>query len=247
MSPIRINRRTGVKMSNKVAILAIVLVVAQTAFMFYIFVYKDNQVETLRRDADALKARLEMLEKERDDLREQLKIQKIIEDLNSGLPPEQAGRIGRTVWEESRRHQCSPLLIMAIIITESSIRPEATSPRNAFGLMQVLPEVGMSLAEDVARRLPPEELDALGLRLPNERALYDPETNIRIGMLYFAQLLDRFDGDLHLAIRAYNAGPTAVSRTLREGGSLPEGYLNRVLGRYRMLRDKYGPDRLKGA
>ncbi len=244
MSPIRINRRTGVKMSSGVAFIMIALVVSQFCFMFYIYAYKDNQLETMRRQVQTLEERIRQLEDQNKDLREQVRIKAIIEDLNSGLDPDQKLRIGKAVWDQSRLYRCSPLLIMALIFTESSLRPEATSPRNAHGLMQLLPAVGLDLSSHVAEVVDPGEAQALGLPLSGPESLYDPETNIRLGMLYFAQLLDRFHGDLKMAIRAYNAGPTAISRKLRQGEGLPEGYLRRVMDNYRMLQDKYKLDTL---
>ncbi|MBE7559705.1 lytic transglycosylase domain-containing protein [bacterium] len=247
MAPVRLNRRTGVKMSTGVAVLMMALVVAQFGFMFYIYAYKDNQLETMRRQVQALEARIRELDDENRQLREQVRIKAIIEDLNSSLSPEQKMRIGKAVWEQSRLHGCSPLLIMALIITESSVRPEAKSPRNAHGLMQLLPEVGLDLSLHVAELLAPEEAASMGWTARAPEHLYDPETNIKLGMLYFAQLLDRFDGDLALAIRAYNAGPTAIARKLRQGEGLPEGYLSRVMANYRMLQEKYKLDRVPDA
>jgi len=63
-----------------------------------------------------------------------------------------------------------------------------------------------------------------------ERAdLFDPETNLRLGFRYLRELLAMYDGDVDLALHAYNRGPTIVNRILREGGDPANGYANAVL------------------
>ena len=240
MSPIRINRRTGVKMSNRIAVFVIVLMVVEAAFLLYIYAWKDNQLERLRRDLDKRDEQIEKLEEENESLREKVRIRDIIEDLNSSLDRDEQALIARVVHEQSEFYVCSPELILALIMTESSFRPDVRSKQDARGLMQLLPWVGRGISDELADLLSEEEQDHLGLRYRDDDSLFDPETNIRLGMFYFAQLLDRFDGDLKHAIRAYNAGPTRLERRLREGESVPDAYLRKVMANYQMLREKYG-------
>jgi soluble lytic murein transglycosylase-like protein len=82
-----------------------------------------------------------------------------------------------------------PDLVMAIIWTESEFNPRAVSARNAQGLMQLMPET------------------AARFHVTNT---FDPTENIRGGTAYLRWLLDRFDGDLKLALGAYNAGENAI-------------------------------------
>ena len=91
----------------------------------------------------------------------------------------------------SRRHQLHPALIRAVIKAESGFDPMAVSRAGAIGLMQLMPQTAVRL---------------------EVRDLYDPEDNIGGGTKYLRQLLDRFRGNLPLALAAYNSGEHTVDR-----------------------------------
>lgn len=93
-----------------------------------------------------------------------------------------------------------PLMIMALIRQESGFNKNAVSPKNAVGLMQVLP----STAAQVARRN----------RIPyrGRTDLFDEETNIRIGIAYLESLYERYDRNIHYMLAAYNAGGRHATR-----------------------------------
>jgi tetratricopeptide (TPR) repeat protein len=102
-----------------------------------------------------------------------------------------------------------PALPFAVILHESGYRPHAVSPAYAVGLMQLLPHTAAAVAE------------ALGEEF-NEDSLYDPEMNIRYGCWYLRRLLDELGGEPAYAIAAYNAGPKAVAKWLRNKPGSPE-------------------------
>ena len=87
-----------------------------------------------------------------------------------------------------------PLFIAAIINVESKFSPVATSRKGAIGLMQILP----STAEEIAKEL---NMDYL-----NVDELYEPEKNIKIGFYYVSKLEKKFNGNITLALAAYNVG-----------------------------------------
>ena len=88
-----------------------------------------------------------------------------------------------------------PYLVAAVVNVESSFRPDVVSSAGAVGLMQVVPSTAQPIARDAGIK---GKMDVA--------ALSDPDTNIRIGTLYLAELLARYSGDVKLALAAYNAG-----------------------------------------
>jgi soluble lytic murein transglycosylase len=98
----------------------------------------------------------------------------------------------------------SPLLLLAIIRQESLFDPTAGSSAGALGLTQVMPLTGSEIAQELGI----EDFSALDL--------LRPLVSIRFGAHYLASQLDLFDGDLFLALAAYNGGPGNASRW-REG------------------------------
>lgn len=95
------------------------------------------------------------------------------------------------ILEAASRYEVDPALVKAIILAESEYNPHAISKKGARGLMQLMPRTAQDLGvEDI----------------------FDPEHNINGGVKYFKRLLDRFDGDLKLALAAYNAGSGKVRK-----------------------------------
>ena len=130
---------------------------------------------------------------------------------SSSLLPVPDKRIEHTIGYYARQQGLSPQLVQAVIQVESGYNVRALSSKGAMGLMQLMPETAAEL---------------------RVRDAYDADQNIRGGTLYLRRMLDHF-GDLTLALAAYNAGPTAVTR---HGGVPPyketERYVEKVLGLY---------------
>jgi soluble lytic murein transglycosylase len=120
-------------------------------------------------------------------------------------------------------------LLWAVMRQESGFRPAVRSPVGAIGLLQLMPATAERIADELGEKLDPETLT---------RA----HASVRLGSAYLRKLIDTFEGNVPLAVAAYNAGPQAVSRWLVGGQSLPldlfvaripydetRGYVGRVL------------------
>jgi len=123
------------------------------------------------------------------------------------------GELEPVIARHSRAHRLHPALIRAVIKTESDFDPQAVSRAGAIGLMQLMPQTAVRL--DV-------------------RDSYNPDENIGGGTKYLRQLLDRFNGNLPLALAAYNAGEHVVER-YQGLPPIPETrqYVKKVLRYYR--------------
>lgn len=127
-----------------------------------------------------------------------------------------SGAVKEIVSRYSSVYRLEEALVHAVIKAESDYNPGAVSNKGAQGMMQLMPETA---------------------RLMNVRDPFDAEENIRGGSRYLREMLDAFNGNVELAIAAYNAGPNAVRR---HGGIPPyeetRTYVQRVktyINRYR--------------
>ena len=132
------------------------------------------------------------------------------------------GPIYATVKKLAERSGIDPKLVMAVILVESGFNPRAVSPKNAQGLMQLIPETAQRFRVK----------DAL-----------DPEENIRGGIAYLKWLLSYFKGDVALVAAAYNAGERTVEK-YRGVPPYPETqkYVRRIAQLYQKALHSYQPD-----
>lgn len=147
------------------------------------------------------------------------------------------GRLERAIYRESARHNLDPNLVFAIVWQESGFKLNAVSSKNARGPMQLMPETAARF----------------GVRNP-----HDPDQAVSGGVAYLVWLLDRFGGNVSLALAAFNSGELAVEaylygrtvvlnngkvinrRGIRNDGIPPYAetvnYVRSIAQRYRLLR-----------
>jgi soluble lytic murein transglycosylase len=154
------------------------------------------------------------------DLQELGNVFVVINDFRTGLTTEKELELAATIIDYSRDYEIDPLFILAMIKTESAFDHRARSRKGALGMMQILPATGESIALE------------LGLKWQGEDTLFDPTSNVLIGIHYLSELRGRFSDDMKIATAAYNRGPTDLSMRLRKGRGLKFRYVDRVYSYY---------------
>ena len=124
------------------------------------------------------------------------------------------------ILESGRRNSVDPLLLYSIMHQESTFKPRAFSHKGASGLMQLMP--GTAARFGVT-------------------SIWDPKQNIEGGTRYMRWLLNKFEGNIILALAGYNAGEGAV---MKYGNRIPpyretQEYVRRITKRYSVIRDPY--------
>lgn len=107
------------------------------------------------------------------------------------VPVDRASNYEELIVEQARLNGVRPALVRAVVQVESAFDPNARSRKGALGLMQLMPAT--------ARQF--------GVTNP-----FNPNENVRAGVAYLRQLLDRYGNNEELALAAYNAGPGAVAK-----------------------------------
>jgi len=144
-------------------------------------------------------------------------------------------RYEETIREVSEENGLEPAFVAGVVYTESRFRPNVESHREAYGLMQLLPQT----AEFIGQRS--------GIRGDYR----DPEVNLRLGAWYLGYLEGRYQGDERLMLAAYNSGEGTVDGWLSEEGfdiaeDIPyketREYVDDVLEARQTYRELYGRD-----
>jgi soluble lytic murein transglycosylase len=129
------------------------------------------------------------------------------------------------VTGHARNYRLEPALVAAVIYHESRFDANAESSSGAIGLMQLTPATAKGIA-----------LRTGGSRFQLSD-LYDPEINVRYGSWYLRHLLERYDGDLRLALAAYNGGQGNVDRGVVFAET--REYVKSVLATRKRYREAY--------
>jgi soluble lytic murein transglycosylase len=106
---------------------------------------------------------------------------------------------------QAAANSLDPYLVASLIRQESEFNPGAVSPANAFGLMQMLPQVGKA------------EARFAHIKHFSTASLLEPSLNIQLGTHYFKEMVTQYNGQVEYALAAYNAGSNRVDDWLRNG------------------------------
>ncbi|CAN5636861.1 hypothetical protein BH23GEM9_BH23GEM9_06220 [soil metagenome] len=120
--------------------------------------------------------------------------------------------LAEDIYDIAKESNIAPRLAYGLVKTESTFNERAVSPVGARGLTQVMPRTAAWLVP--------------GTRTQD---LYDRQTNLRLGFTYLDQMIDKYKGNVRLALLAYNRGPGTVDRVLKTGGNPDNGYADKVL------------------
>ncbi len=140
-----------------------------------------------------------------------------------------AREVANSIVTESLRANYDPLLVTAIVKSESTFKPKAKSNRGALGLMQVRP----STAKYISRI---GNIEWLG-----KEELTNPEYNIKLGIAYLKYLEEKFDGDKKLALIAYNWGPGNLNKALLGKRKIPKStihYAEKILANHQIWKER---------
>lgn len=131
------------------------------------------------------------------------------------------------------------MLVYAIIKAESNFKFDTKSTSNAMGLMQLMEETAIETAGKI------------GIEY-TDGCLYDPETNIQLGIKYYSELLKEYDNNYMLALTAYNAGTGNLKKWIEQGIIKPDGsniedipyketnnYVRKIVRDYNIYKDLY--------
>ncbi len=113
----------------------------------------------------------------------------------------------------------APRLAFGLVHTESEFKRTAVSHVGAIGYTQVMPGTARTLQPGTTRS-----------------DLFDGETNLHLGFKYLKELINRYDGNVRLALTAYNRGPGTVDHALQRGRDPENGYATKVLADPATLR-----------
>ena len=127
-------------------------------------------------------------------------------------------RYGAEIDTAAQQSGIQPALIAAMAEIESTNDPNAVSPTGAIGLMQIQPDAH-----------------------PGYKGGMDVQQNLNYGSQYFAQLIQKYDGNIDNAVAAYNMGPNGFDRVLAGQATLPEETKNHIK-KFQIALSKYQPN-----
>jgi soluble lytic murein transglycosylase len=163
---------------------------------------------------------------EKTQPRELVTIYSIVKSNRPSIADKEAWKLSAAIHDESAKRDLDPMLVLAVIKVESGFHHRALSPMGARGIMQIMPETGKYLSEELYRVDGFEPRDFIADHLD------DPVLNIKLGVYYLDGLKKQFRS-LSLALLAYNLGPGEIQNRLANNLHFSDQYAAVVLDAYR--------------
>jgi hypothetical protein len=190
---------------NRLPLFRILSKVALFVVIFVLSFHLPNFIPGLNQREETIREILEVLEKQ-----------------STGLANVTKEELAEVIYEEAIRHNHDPKFILALIAIESSFQNWSVSEQGAKGLMQIMPYVAESLAQE------------MGIEWSGDRTLFNPYLNIKMGIYYLTQLTKDFN-DIRLALAAYNYGPTYIKGLMERKEGIPLNYNRKFLTAYQNI------------
>ena len=122
--------------------------------------------------------------------------------------------LSEAIYDIALAEGINPAIGFRLVQIESGFDARAKSRVGAIGYTQLMPATVRFFMPRI-----------------DESMIYDRDVNLRLGFRFLHQLMNRFDGNLHYALLAYNRGPTTVREILAQGGNPANGYAEKVVGK----------------
>jgi soluble lytic murein transglycosylase-like protein len=199
----------------------VLMCAAATYLAMYGVFYVQTQRRGLSQEEQERKIAASSSEQAEAPAKELLLVSSIIKASMPNNPD--TAQLAHLIVTESRNAGVDPLFVTAVVKAESMFKSRAISNKGARGLMQLMPKTGQYISA-IADNARSEKID-----------LHDPATNLRLGIAYLKYLEQRFAGNKHQALIAYNWGPTNLTKALKTKRSLPEQslqYAHKVLSHH---------------
>lgn len=158
-----------------------------------------------------------------EQLESKLEILEIIEGYQIGFTSEETLMMAEAIYDDCDKFGIDPLLVLSMIITESSFKRNQLSHKGAVGLMQIKPSIGKAVAWKWR------------IDWPSENGLRNPVFNVKVGIAYLFELIYKF-GEIKQAVIAYNLGETVTREYLFFRAAPPDRYYEKVEKTYQELR-----------
>jgi soluble lytic murein transglycosylase-like protein len=235
-------RRVGIMFhGNKIWISELFSLICTYAFLFFLLslclyvVLNETVIYRNSRKCAALRAEKVEMTQRIAQLEAQEKITLAMKSVVGGALSEKVFyQLVDLVYNNSKTYGYDPLLVLAVIQVESLFEPTALGRyknmrlSGALGLMQVKPETAREVAEN------------LGMPIPRDADLFNPDINIVVGIAYLTKCIGTFKS-FKLGLLAYNQGPGVIKERLQENQPLSIAYYDRVLKKYYALRKTIEP------